>query len=171
MCASDGYEFALTQKKTQNGKISSHYDPFGNPPKLQPDNHYALDNTVYPDLYQCSVELTRTGDNDFEAALLNWKNSQVSKGTKKIPGSTGTAKFTGLPLDLMVGKTGAFDTKVTFEYGNNPNGQVAYFKWDSESEGDGRGPATDIGKPLRFCKNDVKGKTQKLECWFPCYEK
>ena len=171
MCGSDGLEFALTEKRTQNGKISSHYDPFGHPPKTQPDNHYALENTVHPDLYQCSVELQRTGDNGFEAALVNWKNAQVSKVTEQIPGKTGTAKFMGLPLELTVGKTGPLGSKVTFEYGDNQNMQAAYFKWNSESEGAVRGPATDIGKLLRFCKDETKGKLQKLECWFPCYDK
>lgn len=174
MCGSDGYEFALTEKQSANGKFSSPYNPFGlrtprpSAPLLH-DNHYALEETVYPDLLQCSVELTRNGANSFEAELVNWNNVHVSKTTKQITDATGTAKFTGLPLDLTIGKTGALGSLVTFEYGDSPNAQVAYYKWNSESTGDGRGPATDDGKPLRFCKIVTKGNQERIECWFPCY--
>ena len=174
MCGSDGYEFALTEKATQNGKISSAYNPFAvNPsaPNLKRDNHYSLENTAYPDLLQCSVELTRNGDNSFEATLFDWRNDQVSQATKQITGTTGTAKFTGLPLDLTVGKTGAFGSLVNFEYGDSPNTQAAYYKWNSESRGDGRGPATDDGQPLRFCKIVTSGNKESVDCWFPCYDK
>lgn len=171
MCGNDGYEFALTAKATQNGKISARYDPFGDVPRRQPDNHYSLDNTVYPNIYQCSVELTRTGDNSFEAALFNWRNRQVSRATKQITRGTGTADFTGLLLGLFIGKTGAFGSRVNFEYGNSPNTQAAYFKWNDASTGDGRGPATDSGAPLRFCKVGINGNKQNIECWFPCHER
>lgn len=171
MCGSDGFQFAMTDKGTQNGKISAPYDPFGRPPGLQPDNRYALQNTIYPDLFQCSVELARTGDDSFEAALFNWRNTEISRATQQITGATGTATFTGLPLDLNIGKTGKLATLVTFEYGNSPNAQAAYFKWDMDTQGDGRGPATDAGFPLRFCKVDTVGNKQNIQCWFPCYDR
>lgn len=177
MCGSDGYEFALTEKQTQNGKISSPYNPFGLNPfsagslLLNHDNHYALENTGTPDLLQCSVELARNGDNSFAATLLNWNNKIVSQATQLIPGATGTAKFTGLPLDLTIGKTGAFSSDVTFEYGDSPKTQIGYYKWNSESTGDGRGPATNDGQSSRFCKIETNGNQEKMNCWFPCYDR
>lgn len=171
MCGNDGFQFAMTEKQTQTGKITSPYDPFARLPNArQHDNHYALEETVYPDLLQCSVKLTRNGDNAFEVTLTNWNNDDISHDTQQIPGSTGTATFTGLPLDLKIGKTGTLNSLITFEYGDNPNAQVAYFTWDSESQGFGRGPATDAGDPQRFCKIDLVGNTQTVECWFPCYD-
>ncbi|MCJ1404297.1 hypothetical protein MMC11_007522 [Xylographa trunciseda] len=113
----------------------SHYDPFGNPPKPQPDNHYALKDANNPDLFQCSIELIRTEDNSFDAALIDWKNAQ----------------------------TGTLDSRITFEYVEIKNTQAAYFKWDSDSEGEGRGPATDVENPLRFCKDEKMGNSQTPE--------
>ena len=42
---------SLIAKSTETGKISARYDPFGDPPRRKPDNHYALENPVYPDLF------------------------------------------------------------------------------------------------------------------------
>ena len=171
MCGNDGFQFDMTEKQTSTGKISFPYDPFAKlPGARQHDNHYALDETVYPDLLQCSVELTRNGDNTFEATLFNWNNDNVGHDTKQIPGGRGTATFTGLPLGLKIGKTGPLNSLTTFEYGDDPNAQVAYFKWDSESKGIGRGPATDGGDPQRFCKITPGNNKQDVQCWFPCYD-
>lgn len=163
----------MSEKPTKNGKMSTPYNPFKYGASVGTDNHYRLEHTVYPDLLQCKVKLTRNGDNDFEdIKLFNWKNNQVGGTQKKtIPGNTGTADFTGLPLTLHVNKQGNFNTKVGFTYGENENVQAAYFKWDSESVGDGKGPAWKDGKPERYCKVDTSGTKQAIECYFPCYEK
>ncbi|EON68583.1 hypothetical protein W97_07841 [Coniosporium apollinis CBS 100218] len=166
-CGSDGFQFEMTAKKTQNGKISSPYDPKGT------DNHYALQNTVYKDIFQCSVELTRDGDNDFKnVKLFDWENKEVTQTTScSIPGNTGTCDLQGLPNDLQLEKQGNFGTKLGFTYApGSQNTNVNYYKWDSETTGDGRGPATDDGSPLRFCKVTTSGNEQSIECWFPCYQ-
>jgi Deoxyribonuclease NucA/NucB len=165
MCGSDGLQFGMTVKKTQNGKISAQYDPKGT------DNHYALQNTVYKDIFQCSIEMTRDGDRDFkDVKLFNWENSDVTQTHDcTISGATGTCVLKGLPNDLTISKTGNVDSKIGFEYADAQ--KVNHFKWDSESTGDGRGPATDDGEPLRFCKVKKDGNKREIECWFPCYEK
>ena len=162
----DGFQFALTQKATQHGKISSPYDPFGHSSGSLPDNHYALEGTSNLDLYQCRVELRRARENSFEATLFNWRNVEVSKETKLIPGNTGTAKFNGLPWELTVGKTGVFGSAVTFEYGDNQNTQAAYCRWNSASEGYGT-----RGVSRRFCRAETSGTSQTLDGSFPCYER
>ena len=113
----------MSEKPTQNGKLSTPYNPFKNDDGPGTDNHYRLQNTAWPDLLQCSLELTRNGDNDFEdVQLVNWKNDHVGgKHKATIPGNTGTADFKGLPLTLHVNKQGNFGTKVGFTYGDNPN--------------------------------------------------
>ncbi|KAL9110581.1 MAG: hypothetical protein Q9227_004939 [Pyrenula ochraceoflavens] len=164
-CGNDGFQFGLTSKPTKNGKISAHYDPEGS------DNHYALQNTAYKDLFQCSIELTRDGDSDFkDVKLFNWENHGVTHTHDcTINSDTGTCDLKGLPNTLTLGRTGAFNTKLTFQYADSSN--VNNFKWDSESSGNGKGPATDDGAQFRFCKVDTSGNTQKFQCWFPCYKK
>ena len=168
-CGSDGFEFGLTSKPTQNGKISAPYDPKGS------DNRFALQNTVYKDIFQCSIEFTRNGDNDFKnIKLFNWENVEKTDPNSKscsITGATGTCDLKGLPNVLTLTKNDKFDGKpIGFEYDPGTNAGVNNFKWDSESTGDGRGPATNDGKPLRFCKVTTKGTTQDVQCYFPCYE-
>lgn len=166
-CGSDGFQFEMTVKKTQNGKISSPYDPKGT------DNHYALQNTVYKDILQCSVELTRNGDNDIEdVKLFNWENNDVAQ-TKScsITGNTGTCDLKGLPNNLRLEKQGNLGTKLGFTYAaDSKNVNVNFYQWDSESQGNGRGPANDSGESLRFCKVTTSGNKQSFECWFPCYQ-
>ena len=159
--SSDGFQLNLTKKPNQNGKISAPYDPKGT------DNHYALQQTVYKNLYQCSVELTRDGDSDFKnVKLFNGENKEVELTTDcKIAGKTGTCDLKGLPNILTLGRTGAFNTKLTFEYADTSN--VNNYKWGSETTGDGRGPVTNDGNPLRFCKVATNGTTQDVQCYFP----
>ena len=50
-CGTDGMQFALTRKPVSRGKIDSPYNNAGN------DNRYALQETVYADLFQCGHRL------------------------------------------------------------------------------------------------------------------
>ena len=58
-CGSDGLQFAMTAKPVGGGKISSYYNQAGD------DNRYALQSTIYDDLYQCGVQFQRQGNDDF----------------------------------------------------------------------------------------------------------
>jgi hypothetical protein len=162
-CTNDGYQFALTEKKTKNGKISAPFDGKGT------DSHYALQKTDFKDLFQCSIELVRANNDDFGVELLNWENKDVTQ-TKSctISGATGTCQLKGLPNTLTIEKHGGRSSKVGFTYA--AAGNANYFRWDSESTGNGRGPATDSGHPLQFCKFTQSQTAVKTECWFPCYK-
>lgn len=173
-CGSDGLQFGLTAKPVGGGKISSHYNLNGD------DNRYALQNTVYADLYQCSVKFERQGDNDFKNVILSdWENKDVqTTASCSIGANGGTCTLKGLPNDLQITRTGALGSKIKFEYApGQANQNVNNFAWDSETSGDGRGPWTDPAtdpnrKPLRYCKV-VPGSganTESTECWFPCYK-
>ncbi|KAK7419199.1 hypothetical protein QQZ08_010967 [Neonectria magnoliae] len=166
MCGSDGLQFEMTKKSPVNngGKIESPYDRTHN------DNRYALQNTVYKDVFQCSVEMTRDGDRDFkDVKLFDYSNQDVTNTQScNIAGATGTCTLQGLPNDLTISKTGNLGSVIGFEYADSNN--VNHFVWDSESTGDGRGPATDDGQALRFCKVVRSGNTEEIECWFPCYQ-
>ena len=85
--------------------------------------------------------------------------------TKLITRATGITTFLGLPIGLTIGKTGASNSLVAFEYGHGPTeGQAASYQWNSGDEGDERGLATDDGAPLRMCKVKLNGNQQKMEC-------
>ncbi|KAK6953889.1 hypothetical protein Daesc_003851 [Daldinia eschscholtzii] len=160
-CTQDGYQFEMRKKANQNGKISAPYNH-------ATDNAYSYQDGPWKDVLQCSVELTRDGDNTFgDMKLFNHLNDKdVSRSSScSVQSATGDCEVKGLPNPLTISKTGGFGTKIGFHY-PNPN-----FSWDSESTGDGKGPATNAGQPLRFCKVDSISKTQqKVECWFPCFE-
>lgn len=99
MCSNSDFQFAMTEKQTETGKITYPYDPFAKLPGVRlHDNHYALLDAIYPDVLQCSVEVMRTGDTTFEATLIDWNNVNVGHDTHRIPDSFGMAIFTGLPL-------------------------------------------------------------------------
>lgn len=172
-CGSDGMQFGMTAKPVGGGKISSYYNLAGD------DNRYALQNTVYSDLYQCGVEFQRRGDNDFQSIVLsNWQNDEVQTTTTcSIGANGGTCILRGLPNDLQIRRTGTLGSKIEFEYAPGASGtNVNNFAWDSETSGNGRGPWTDPAtdpnrKPLRYCKV-VPGRaanTEDTKCWFPCY--
>lgn len=173
-CGSDGNQFGLTAKPIGGGKISSYYNLAGN------DNRYALQNTVYADLYQCGVEFERQGDNDFQNVILSdWQNDEVQTTSScSIGADGGTCLLQGLPNDLQIRRTGALGSKIEFEYAPGlANVNVNNFAWDSQTSGNGRGPWTDPvtdpnRQPLRYCKV-VPGSgpnTEDTKCWFPCYQ-
>lgn len=173
-CGSDGMEFGMTAKPVNGGKISSYYNSAGD------DNRYALQNTVYSDLYQCGVEFERQGDNDFQNVVLSdWQNNDVQTTPSCTLNADGdTCILQGLPNDLQIRRTGALGSKVEFEYAPGTSGtNVNNFAWDSETSGNGRGPWTDPAtdpnrQPLRYCKV-VPGSapnTEDTKCWFPCYK-
>ena len=173
-CGSDGMEFGLTAKPIGGGKISSHYNLAGD------DNRYALQNTAYADLYQCSVEFQRQGDNDFTNVILaDWENHEVQTTTScTIPVNLGACVLQGLPNDLQITRSGPLGSQIVFEYAPGMSGtNVNNFAWDSLTSGNGRGPWTDPDtdpnrQPLRYCKV-VPGSapnTEDTTCWFPCYK-
>lgn len=143
-CGQDGYQFHMSEKSTQNGKISSFYDPFGT------DNRYQL--TGIPnskDLLQASVFISRPDDRVFHYRITNASNVDVGAGTDAVMGSTGSFIIHDLPSPLTVGKTGPMGTQVSFEYG--VQGDVDHSFWNTDDVGDGRGPGTDAGDPYSYC--------------------
>lgn len=126
-CGNDGYQFGMTSKPVNAGKISARYEPSDN-------NGYSTQNTVYADLFQCSVELTRDGDNDFkDFKVFNWENKDTTDPNVKsctISGTTGQCDVKGLPSNLVLKKTGAFGSVLNFEYADTNN--INHFIWDSE---------------------------------------
>lgn len=173
-CGQDGFQFGMTSKPTQNGKIDAPYNLKGN------DNKYKLLNTPYKELYQCSVEFTREGDTDFKNVKLGtFDNKDKTVADFKLAKNGDTTLLKGLPNDLQVKRTGGLNSKIEFIYAPvKPGTNVNRFNWDSESSGNGRGPWTDPATdpnrdPFRFCKvvPGSKANTQQVECWFPCYEK
>lgn len=169
-CGSDGLQFGLVNKPVGGGKVSAPYN------YAKDDNTYALQGTIYAELYQCGVRFTRRGDWNIEDVVLdNWDNKDVQTTTRcSLLGLFG-CRLQGLPHDLWVRSRGTFGSKLGFEYG--PSNNVNHFTWDSDMSGNGRGPWTDPATdpnrdPLRFCKV-VPGSapnTQEFECWFPCYK-
>lgn len=174
-CGSDGMEFDMTAKPVGGGKISSYYNLAGD------DNRYALQNTVYSDLYQCGVEFERQSNNDFHNVILSdWENEEVRTTPSCSNGADGgTCIVTCLPNDLQIKRTGAFGSKIEFEYAPGTSGaNDNNFAWDPETSGNGRGPSTDpdtdpTSQPLRYCKvvPGSAANTEDTKCWFPCYKK
>lgn len=166
-CGSDGFQFGLTAKPNSLGKISAPIDPAGT------DNHYALQNTVYANLYECSVKFTRDGDRDFRNVVLtDWKNQDIASPDCDVQGPTGQCNFVGLPKDLAVIKTGNLGSVIGFEYApGEQNQNVNFFSWDTNTEGAGKGPGTNDGNSAPYCQvGSVSGTTQDVECYFPCFE-
>ncbi|KAL9618755.1 MAG: hypothetical protein Q9160_006549 [Pyrenula sp. 1 TL-2023] len=165
-CGNDGYQFGMTSKPVNAGKISARYEPSDN-------NRYSTQQTVYADLFQCSVELTRDGDNDFkDFKVFNWENKDTTDPKVKsctISSGTGQCDMKGLPNNLVLKKTGAFGTVLNFEYATT--GNVNHFTWNSEQKGNGKGPVNKDGEILRYCAADkTSNSEQKFNCWFPCYK-
>jgi hypothetical protein len=173
VCGSDGMQFELFEKKIPTGKITSYYNRAGD------DNKYKLSNTVYAELYQCSVAFTRDGDATIkDVTLSDWENKDTTPVGCNLANDGDTCDLQGLPNDLQVKRTGSFGSKLEFEYAPGQDGvNVNFFDWDSDMEGNGRGPWTDPDtdpnrQPLRFCKvvDGSAPNTQNFECWFPCYK-
>ena len=112
------------------------------------DNHYALENTVYPDLSQSSVGLTCAGGHSFVAALLDQRINEVSRVVQQITTATGTANFIRLRLDLVIGRTGPSISKSLLSMGMTGKRKRRAPNGSSDSQGDGRGPSIDDGAPL-----------------------
>ncbi|KAF2202271.1 hypothetical protein GQ43DRAFT_414083 [Delitschia confertaspora ATCC 74209] len=171
-CGQDGMQFGLVAKPVGGGKISAPFNLNKN------DNLYALQGTVYKEIYQCSVEFKRDGDKNIkDVKLLNWENSESQTTTGCTLANNGdTCDLKGLPNDLQIKRTGALGSKIEFEYApGTQNTNVNNFAWDSETSGNGRGPWTDPAsdpnrKPNRYCKVTRTGNTENTQCWFPCYK-
>jgi hypothetical protein len=90
------------------------------------------------------------------------------------PALVATERFLikGLPKDPQVKRTGPFGTKLDFSYAPGQAGtNVNHFEWNSELDGNGRGPFTNGGFPRRFCKVESAGTNKEsFNCWFPCYQ-
>ncbi|KAK2597376.1 hypothetical protein QQS21_006000 [Conoideocrella luteorostrata] len=166
-CGSDGFQFGLTRKDLKEGKISAPLAPNAK------DNLYALQNTVYKDLFQCSVKFTRDGDKDFKKIVLSdWEDKDHNAPDCSISGATGDCTIKGqLPNDLKVSKTGALGSLIKFEYApGQKDRNVNWYSWDTNSKGTGKGPATNDGDSESYCKKVKKGNEEEVECWFPCFK-
>lgn len=168
-CGSDGFQIGMTSKPVGGGKIEAPYF------LAQDNNEYALQNTVYKSLFQCSVELTRNGDATFNnIKLFDYKNTQAGTTQKCTLNADGnTCTVTGLPNDLQIQRIGKLSTKpgIGYEYApGTANTNVNNFKWNNEDTGNGIGPDNDAGAGDRYCKVRTSGTTQTVSCWFPCYK-
>jgi hypothetical protein len=167
-CTQDGHQFGMVQKSVQNGKISSPYDNGkGN------DNRYKFLGTPYKEVYQCSVKFSRDGDKNIRSVVLSdWENEDHFVKDFELNNNGDTYLMEGLPQGLQIKRTGNFGSKFEYFYAPaNPVGQnINEFQWDSDMEGEGRGPATDAGNSNRFCYVKADGANKNIEeCWFPCY--
>jgi hypothetical protein len=170
-CTQDGFQIEMREKKVQTGKIEAPYFRAGD------NNKYGWQGTPYAELYQCSVELERDGDSDFnDIKLFDFQNRQAGNTQSTTLDAQGTYGILGLPLVLQLKRTAGFNSRLEFIYDAGDEEPVLKFAWHSEQEGDGRGPWTDPEsdpnrKPLRYCKiTDTGNNKQKVECWFPCFE-
>jgi hypothetical protein len=130
----------LTSKKTQNGKISSPYEPDGT------DNHYAIQ---YKEIMQCSVEFLKSEYFEVEARVVDWDIKDKTTVRLNFQSNQFSAVLKDLPFDLQVQSEGILGTPLKFKYGSQAN-PVSYFAWNSNSEGAGQG--VDGNKASRFCK-------------------
>ena len=172
-CTQDGFQIMMTEKKVGGGKIQAPYF-------LASDNNkYQYADTPYDNLYQCSVELQRDGDKNIKnIKLFTWENKQGgTTSTCTLNNDGDTCNIKGLPVDLQIKHTGAFGSKLGFEYAPGQKGaNVNNFAWDSEQKRNGRGPWTDADPsgardPLRYGKVQGNGaNSQTMECWFPCWK-
>jgi hypothetical protein len=168
-CTQDENQFGMVQKKLKNGKISAPYNNDGN------DNRCKLLGTPYKEIYQCGVEITREGDKDIRSVILSdWKNEEHFVKDFELKNIGDTYLMEGLPRKLQIKRTGNFGSRSEYFYAPPSAGDlrnVNQFEWDSNMQGDGRGPATDAGGgSRRFCYVKPDGTNRNIEkCWFPCY--
>jgi hypothetical protein len=109
--------------------------------------------------------------------LSDWKNKDTTLAVCNLANNGDTCDLQGLPNDLQVKRTGNFGSKLGFEYAPGQNNvNINFFDWDSDMEGNGRGPWTDPDTDpnrhsLRFCKvvDGSAPNTQSFECWCPYY--
>ncbi|KAL1597347.1 hypothetical protein SLS60_008931 [Paraconiothyrium brasiliense] len=170
-CTQDGWQIEMREKQVQTGKIEAPYF------RARDNNKYGWQGTPYAELYQCSVELERDGDSNFNnIKLFDFKNRQAGNTQSTTLDAQGTYGILGLPLVLQLKRTDAFNSRLEFQYDPSEEDSVLGFAWHSEQEGAGRGPWTDPEsdpnrKPARYCKiTDTGNNKQKVECWFPCFE-
>ncbi|KAM4060732.1 deoxyribonuclease NucA/NucB domain-containing protein [Hirsutella rhossiliensis] len=163
-CDNDVYQFGLTKKRQKYGQISVPIEPNDS----DQDNLYALQDTRFKRIFQCSIKLTREGDNHFKSIELG-----DGEGTKHeapdcdIPGATGHCTLEGLPKELKLFKKGPLGSKLKFEYApGEEQTNFNWYAWDTDSEGKGKGPTAD----KFYCKKGKSGNEEDIECWFPCYE-
>jgi len=103
-----------------------------------------------PELMQCSVFISRPNDDIFNWRVTDSGNNDQASGQGIVTSATGTFTDTGLPIDLVVGKTGSYNFQLTSEYGVQ-NHDADWLAWTSDEIGDGRGLATDNGQPHHYC--------------------
>lgn len=128
---------------------------------------------MFADLYECSVKFTRNGDRDFQNAVLtDWQNQDKPITDCSVQGPTGRCILEGLPKNLTIIKTGNLGSVIGFEYApGEEDKNVNFFRWDTETEGAGKGPGTNNGGSSPYCEvGAVSGTTQDVECYFPCFE-
>ncbi|ROV91229.1 hypothetical protein VMCG_09368 [Cytospora schulzeri] len=107
-CGQDGFQFHMTRKPTQNGKISSFYDPLGT------DNRYMLSNQNAADeLFQCSVKISRPDDNTFEYGVDDMDPDFLSWDSDDIGDGRGPATDAKSPYNYCKHKMGANGERVT----------------------------------------------------------
>ncbi|KAF2822871.1 hypothetical protein CC86DRAFT_448011 [Ophiobolus disseminans] len=174
----DRTQFQMTSKAISGGKVSS---PYNDPNAGSNDNKYHIARTPYDNLYQCSVEFTRTGNATFnQIKLFDWENKEHRPQRGCALNNNGdSCDVPGLPQPLRLKRLGFFGTAVGFEYApGTPMSNINQFDWDSDMVGTGRGPWTDPStdpnrNPGRFCKvtPGSAASTENFDCWFPCYKK
>lgn len=143
-CDGDPYQFHLTKKPNENGKLSF-------PSDKDKDNHYAL-GLSEPDLLQCHV-VVKYDDSKFEATVYDVTNTK--KGYESALKEDESLTVTGLPLDLAISNT----KPVGFTYGAE-NDHMGFFKWKSNS----KGVSDQLDNEGRYCTSDEK----EIVCYFPC---
>lgn len=162
-CDNDPFQFHLTQKPNDNGKLSFPYNPQGN------DNHYAIAKSE-PDLLQCRVVVNYHGP-EFDATVYDVNGDQKGTGSGRLENKEDSFTVSGLPLDLAIIYQADDNNPVAFNYGAasfwNTN-LLKFFFWES----DHTGVSNQYDDQGRYCKIDAKSSNEKnIECYFPCAQK
>ena len=168
-CSNDGFQFHLSELPTDTGRFDFPYDNVT-------DNHYQItrlpsdDNNTPADILQCSVQVDRTGNDDFSAEIFDVDGN--SQGTQDATLEDALDQFSvdGLPYPVTIQKTGNIGSEVRFTFepasGGTPDPVFGSFTWNTDS----KGFSDDISGDGSYCQvGDVASKKQSTKCYFPCY--
>lgn len=167
-CANDGYQFHLTDLPSDGGSFNFPYEN-------TTDNHYqitrlASDELNTPaDILQCSVQVQRTGDDDFSATVFDVLSTNKGTNSATLSDDGDSFSVDGLPYPVTITKTGVLDTTVDFTY-QPESGTVDPIRGDFVWNTDSVGHSIAVDKDGHYCDvGAVSGDEQSIECWFPCY--
>lgn len=155
-CDVDPFQFHLTKKPNQNGKLSFPYNKDGK------DNRYAIGRKE-PDLLQCRVVVNYHGA-EFSAQVYDVTGAQKGIGSGRLEKKGDSFIVKGLPMDLAIINEDSETNPVAFNYG----AADFDFFWRS----DRKGVSNQFDRDGKYCQIKAESSNEKnIECYFPCPEK